>query len=197
MLSPSDCRHALNPPVVRKGTPLINGEFFHNLDKTLVTNRYTDPDFGYAVKGWKLNWSGEGVPELSVNSSDCVGCACCSLLIDQHPGHHAHTLRLRLPELGTLVSIQLVAIYTPISEPSYSNPCHFDLMPMDSELGWDAIQAALERVFRSPQSPKCEGWPRKVVSPQDRQQALAKQAEHEGAYLAVLSPCLPSARGGH
>lgn len=184
----SDCLARRLPPKLTAGDRLAQGTFVHNIESGKVSFRYPkSPEFGRGVKGWKLNWTTEGSPVLSVNQRECIACACCSLLLDQYPDKHDAILQLNLPAIGSLINVRLVAVYCPVDEPQYQNECHFELV-VDDSVTWDCLQASLKRVLQSP-SNGADGWPSSLNGHADRETARTRMGEHDEAYSVELDPC--------
>lgn len=183
-----DCQARRVLPDVTAGHRVTEGAFLHNIEISKSSLRYPKhPEFGRGVKGGRLNWTTEGAPVLSVNQRRCVTCACCSLLLDQHPSKHSAVLQFNLPAICSLINVQLVAIYSPVSEPEYQNPCHFELL-IDDGVTWDRLEASLKRILQSP-SQDAVGWPRNLNSPAEKAIAEKRMREHDAAYSVELNPC--------
>jgi hypothetical protein len=139
----SECIEGACKPSLERGEILYEGTYWRNLKNSEVKQRYSDdsrpPIYGYRLRLERWNGWGNSPYELSVNACSCTS-AICSILLHPTPGLFCHVAAIDVDELSKILGIAIVASYDPI-EPSEgdaicrtSNPCHFNLLPLDQDI---------------------------------------------------------------
>ena len=126
---------------LQRDSELHQGVFLRNQED--ARPRFGEEGFGNNLDPapYKWRWQEDDSLGLSVNLESCVCCAECSALLHRTPERYRFVVRIALEELSSAIGIKLVAKYSPIPPPGDNpdNPCHFDIMPLDTSVE-DAVQ---------------------------------------------------------
>jgi hypothetical protein len=133
----TSCAQTLRVPPYERGTVVADGAFFRNLEPDRVTKRYAEDGepatFGYRLRPEKWMWIKDEQEGLSVNLCSCVPEPICSILLHPEPERFHHLVEINLRALVEQLGMELAAIYDPI-DPPHSNPCHFNIVPLNDSI---------------------------------------------------------------
>lgn len=132
------CEENISTPCLRPGDVLTTGKYFRNTDDSGVKKKSPNSDNGvpprdgYRATSSCFRWDvGSG---LSVTGKDCIKEPKCAVVLDKDPYRYTWVVEIDLRRLSDGIGCRLAAIYDPVFEDDYENPCHFNIAGEDEPL---------------------------------------------------------------